>query len=72
MEEKPEESLNKELQKYIMQQIRALGQWVKPDPSDNLFLQIVKLFFKSIVLLLLTAFSPIVLLILVVGFIGAL
>ncbi|AHM59669.1 hypothetical protein D770_07030 [Flammeovirgaceae bacterium 311] len=72
MDEKEEESFGKELQKFLMQKIRELGQWVKPDPTDNLFLQIIKIFFKSIVLLLLTAFSPVVVLFLIGVFIGGL
>lgn len=70
--EKEEEPFGKALQKFLMQKIRELGQWVKPDPADNLLLQIVKIFFKSIVLLLLTAFSPVVLLFLIGVFIGGL
>ena len=65
-----EESFSEALRNHILKQIRALGQWIKPDPADNLFVQIVKLIFKSIVVLLLTAFSPIVLLILIIGFVG--
>lgn len=67
-----EESFSEALRKHILKQISALGQWIKPNPADNLFLQIIKLFFKSIVVLLLTAFSPIVLLVLIIGFVGGL
>ena len=67
-----EESFSEALRKHILKQIRSLGQWVKPDPADNLFIQIIKLFFKSIVVLLLTALSPIILVVLIVGFVGGL
>lgn len=65
-----EESLSKELRKYILQQIKALGEWVKPDPADNLFVQILKIMYKSVVVLILTALSPIVLLFLIISFVG--
>lgn len=65
-----EESVSKELQKYILNQIKALGAWVKPNPADNLFVQILKIMYKSIALLLLTALSPVVLLFLIISFVG--
>lgn len=65
-----DEPLGKALQTYIMQQVKTLGAWVKPNPADKLFIQIVKIMYKSVVLLLLTALSPIVLLFLAISFVG--
>jgi hypothetical protein len=65
-----EESLSKALRTYIIKQIRALGEWVKPNPADNLFVQILKIMYKSVVVLILTALSPIVLLFLIISFVG--
>ncbi len=65
-----EQSFAKELQKYILKQISMLGEWVKPDPADNILLQILKIMYKSVVVLLLTALSPIVLLFLIISFVG--
>lgn len=65
-----DEPLGKALQNHILKQIRALGEWVKPDPADNLFIQIIKIMYKSVVLLILTALSPVVLLFLIISFVG--
>lgn len=67
-----EESFTEELRKYILSQVRALGEWVKPDPADNLFIQILKIMYKSVVVLILTALSPVVLLFLIISFVGGL
>lgn len=67
-----EESFTEELRKYILAQVRALGEWVKPDPADNLFIQILKIMYKSVVVLILTALSPVVLLFLIISFVGGL
>lgn len=66
-----EESLPEALRAYIFKQIRALRQWLKPNPADTLGMKIIKTMGKSLVVLVLTAFSPIILLILFISFIGA-
>lgn len=65
-----EQSFAEALREYILKQIRTLGAWVKPDPADNLIVQIMKLMGKSVVVLLLTALSPVVLLFLIISFVG--
>ena len=59
------------LREYIFQKIKELREWIRPDPADPLLLKIGKLFLKSLVLLVLTAFSPVILLLLLIAFIGA-
>ncbi|EMR04749.1 hypothetical protein [Cesiribacter andamanensis] len=65
-----EEPLGQALRTYITTKIRELGEWVKPDPADSLLLQVLKLMYKSVVVLLLTALSPVVLLFLIISFVG--
>ena len=67
-----DESFAKELRKYILAQVRALGEWVKPDPEDKLLVQILKIMYKSVVVLIITALSPVVLLFLIISFVGGL
>lgn len=64
-------SAAKALREYIFQKIRELREWIRPDPADPLILKIGKLFLKSLVLLVLTAFSPVILLLLLIAFVGA-
>lgn len=64
-------SAAKALRAYIFQKIGELREWIRPDPADPLMLKIGKLFLKSLVLLVLTAFSPVILLLLLIAFVGA-
>ena len=66
-----DDSAARALRQYIFQKIKELRLWVKPDPADPLLMKIGKLFLKSLVLLVLTAFSPVILLLLLIAFIGA-
>jgi len=50
---------------------RSLLEWVKPNPADGLFLKIVKMIFKSIILLILVALSPVILVVLLFVFFAA-
>lgn len=54
----------------VATQMRKLVHWVKPDPSDVVGVRIVKTFFKSIAMLLLLLFSPVLLIGLAVAFFG--
>ena len=65
------ESFSQGLQEYIGKQINALREWIRPVPEDPLYLKIIKGFFKGIVVILLTALSPVILLILTVTFFAA-
>lgn len=55
---------------HVAVQFRRFKEWLKPDLSDPVALRVVKTFFKSIVVLLLLLFSPVMLVALVLGFIG--
>ena len=54
----------------VASQIKRLKQWVKPDPDDRLAVSIIKTVFKSLALLVMLAFSPVMLIALFLGFIG--
>lgn len=62
----------KGLVQYIKDQLNKLGEWVRPNPEDSHLLQVVKLLFKSIVLLVLLALSPILLVLLLFVFFATL
>lgn len=47
-----------------------LKQWMKPDPEDHPALKIVKIVLKSLAMLVLLLFSPVLLVGLALGFIG--
>ena len=51
-------------------QFHRLKEWMKPDPQDHVALKIVKTFFKSLAMLVLLVFSPVLIIGLVLGFIG--
>ena len=64
-------SFAKELQAYVTQQVTQLRQWLKPDPSDSLALRIVKGIYKSLAVLVLTALSPVIVVVLTIAFLAA-
>jgi hypothetical protein len=49
---------------------KRLKEWMKPDPDDHLALKIVKTVLKSLAMLVLILFSPVLLVGLALGFIG--
>lgn len=65
------ESFAKELQKYVAENIKKLREWMKPDPADHLGMKVIKGFFKSLVILLLLIFSPVICLLLTIAFLAA-
>lgn len=48
-----------------------IREWMKPDPADGLLLQVIKLIYKSIALLILIAFSPVIIIVLLFVFLAA-
>jgi hypothetical protein len=66
-----ENSFSKELIILIKKRISEYGRWLKPDPRDPLALSIIKSIFKGITTLVLIAFSPVVILILIISFLAA-
>lgn len=65
------ESFARELQKHVADQVKKLREWIKPVPTDPLGLKIVKGFFKSLVVLVLIIFSPVICLLLTIAFLAA-
>jgi hypothetical protein len=55
-------------QQYFSLQIRRLRNWVKPDPSDTIPVTVAKTILKSIAVLLLLIFSPVLILGLTLAF----
>lgn len=56
----------------IRKWISRITEWMKPDISDTLFVQVLKFFFKCIGLLVLIALSPVILVVMLFVFIVAL
>lgn len=54
----------------VASQIKRLKEWVKPDPNDHVGVSIIKTILKSLALLVMLAFSPVMLIALFLGFIG--
>ncbi|MGK7391127.1 MAG: hypothetical protein ACNS60_12280 [Candidatus Cyclobacteriaceae bacterium M2_1C_046] len=66
-----ENSFGKEVLIAVKKNFRNYIEWLKPRSEDSLGLKIVKTFFKSFTTLLLIAFSPVILLILMISFLVA-
>lgn len=56
---------------YLSEQLKQLKEWLSPVPEDPLYLKIIKGFLKALVVLLLTALSPVILVILIISFLAA-
>ena len=54
--------------KYWLEKLR---EWVKPNPVDKPLIRVLKLFYKTIVLLVLIALSPVLIVVLVFVFLAA-
>lgn len=67
-----EETFVQALQQYTLKQLKEFKEWLKPNPADPLWMKIGKGLVKSGVVLLLIAFSPVILIFLAAVFIGAL
>lgn len=57
---------------YFKLQLRRLKRWLKPDPADSLPVTVIKTVLKSIAVLILLIFSPVLILGLTVAFFAAL
>ncbi len=60
-----------ELQNYVTKKVAELRQWLKPVPTDSLPTKIFKGIYKGLAVLVLTAFSPVIIVILVIAFVAA-
>lgn len=67
-----EETFVQALQQYTLKQLKEFKEWLKPNPADPWWMKIGKGLVKSGVVLLLIAFSPVILIFLAAVFIGAL
>jgi hypothetical protein len=59
------------LLEYLNEQLNQLKEWLRPVPDDPIYLKIIKGFLKALVVLLLTALSPVILVILIISFLAA-
>lgn len=66
-----ERSFASELKDYLGKQLTELREWLRPVADDPLFLKIIKGILKAVVLLILTALSPVILLVLIITFLAA-
>lgn len=66
-----ERSFASELKDYLGEQLTELREWLRPEADDPLLLKIIKGILKAVVLLILTALSPVILLILIIAFLAA-
>jgi|GEM_PF-2695277 len=56
---------------FLKQYMDKLKTWLAPNPADSRLLQIVKLFFKCIAILIMIALSPIIAVVLLFVFFAA-
>lgn len=66
-----EEQEKKGVGNFIKTWINKIRKWMQPDPADHPLLQLVKFTFKCFALLLLIAFSPVILVVLLFVFLVA-
>jgi len=61
----------KNLAGHIKDWLIKIREWIRPNPKDSHLLQVIKLFFKSLALLVLIALSPLLLVVLLFVFFAA-
>ena len=66
------ENKDEGMRAYVVGKAKVFREWLKPDPTDKLAIQIVKSFFKGIVMLIMLALSPVILVVLIFVFFAAL
>lgn len=66
-----ERSFASDFKAYLGEQLTKLRAWFRPVAGDPLFLKIIKGILKAVVLLILTALSPVILLVLTIAFLAA-
>lgn len=60
------------IKEMIVKAFKRFKKWVEPNPDDNAFLLIFKMIYKSIVILILIALSPVILILLLIIFFATL
>jgi hypothetical protein len=66
-----EDEEKKGIGNFIKSWIIKIRKWMQPDPADNPLMQLLKFTFKCFALLLLIAFSPVILVVLLFVFLVA-
>ena len=56
----------------LMSRLKRFMEWLRPNASDSLFIQSLKMIYKAFAVLLLIAFSPVIILLLIFIFFAAL
>lgn len=72
MEEKEEESIGQELQRYFKEHLNKFRDWKKPLATDSFPTKVGKVIVKILAVLLMIAFSPVILIFMIAAFAGAL
>ncbi len=60
------------IKEMITNKFKQLKEWLKPNPNDSLVIICLKMIYKIIAVLLLIAFSPVIIAILIFVFFAAL
>ncbi|TDH21621.1 hypothetical protein EXU57_19150 [Segetibacter sp. 3557_3] len=55
----------------LVNRLKQLREWLKPNPVDSLLVQSLKMIYKAIAVILLVAFSPVILFVLFLAFAAA-
>lgn len=60
------------IKEMIINRFKRLMEWLKPNPADSLAIQSLKMIYKALAVLVLIAFSPVILILLLFAFFAAL
>ena len=60
------------IKEMLINRVKSLKEWLKPNPNDTLLIQSLKMIYKALAVLVLIAFSPVILIILLLVFFAAL
>ncbi len=67
-----EELQGESIKEMIVSKFKQLKEWLKPNPEDSMLITSLKMIYKIIAVLLLIAFSPVIIVILIFVFFAAL
>lgn len=59
------------IKEMIINRFKRLMEWLKPNPADTLLIQSLKMIYKALAVLVLIAFSPVILILLLFAFFAA-
>ena len=60
------------IKEMLISRVKRLKEWLKPNPSDTVLIQSLKMIYKALAVLILIALSPVILIILLLVFVAAL